>query len=112
MASNGGPDLDTSHLWKNDSIEERIFSAALICLEGHYNQAPVMGQQSMAKVTSIVSKTLEKTHTLKDVRSVTQRQPYRGQESVKTDQHAGNSCHETCGYGYGCVVLCVRQYVT
>lgn len=55
-------------MWKNDTIEERIFSASLICLEGHYNQSPVMGPQSIAKVTSIVSKTLEKTHTFKDVR--------------------------------------------
>ncbi|KAI0379034.1 hypothetical protein F5Y04DRAFT_139462 [Hypomontagnella monticulosa] len=66
-------DTDAVKMWKNDSIEERIFSAALICLEGHYNQSPVMGPQSIAKVTSIVSKTLEKTHTFKDVREVLSR---------------------------------------
>ncbi|KAI1406823.1 hypothetical protein F5Y13DRAFT_176287 [Hypoxylon sp. FL1857] len=66
-------DPDSAKMWKNDSIEERIFSAALICLEGHYNQSPVLGLQSLTKVTSIVSKTLEKTHTFKDVREVLSR---------------------------------------
>ncbi|OTA56318.1 hypothetical protein K449DRAFT_387696 [Hypoxylon sp. EC38] len=66
-------DPDSAKMWKNDSIEERIFSAALICLEGHYNQSPVLGPQSIAKATSIVSKTLEKTHTFKDVREVLSR---------------------------------------
>lgn len=61
-------DTDQAKMWRNDSIEERIFAAALICLEGHYNQSPVMGPQSIAKVTGIVSKTLEKTHTFKEVR--------------------------------------------
>lgn len=61
-------DPDAAKMWKHDSIEERIFSAALICLEGHYNQSPAMGPQSIGKVASIVSKTLEKTHTFKDVR--------------------------------------------
>ncbi|RYP30826.1 hypothetical protein DL767_006039 [Monosporascus sp. MG133] len=73
MASSGGLEIDPVHVWKNDSIEERIFSAALICLEGHYMQSPVMGPQSIAKVMSIVSKTLEKTHTFKDVREVLSR---------------------------------------
>ncbi|KAI1490764.1 hypothetical protein F5X96DRAFT_694153 [Biscogniauxia mediterranea] len=63
-------DVDPPHMWKNDSIEERTFAAALICLEGHYTQSPVMGPQSIAKVISIVSKTLEKTHTFKDVREL------------------------------------------
>ncbi|KAI0888481.1 uncharacterized protein GGS22DRAFT_155987 [Annulohypoxylon maeteangense] len=66
-------DPEKANVWKNDSIEERIFSASLICLEGHYNQAPTMGSQSLAKVTGIVSKTLEKTHTFKDVREILSR---------------------------------------
>lgn len=70
MASTGGLDTDPVHVWRNDSIEERIFGAALICLEGHYMQSPVMGPQSISKVMGIVSKTLEKTHTFKDVRYV------------------------------------------
>lgn len=70
MASNGEFDPDPPHAWKEDSIEERSFGAGLICLEGHYTQSPVMGPLSIAKVMSIVSKTLEKTHTFKDVRYV------------------------------------------
>lgn len=57
-------------MWKQDSIEERGFAAALICLEGHYQQSPAMGPQSVARVMSIISKTLEKTHTNKDVREL------------------------------------------
>ncbi|KAI5922408.1 hypothetical protein F4810DRAFT_263375 [Camillea tinctor] len=63
-------DVDPAHMWKHDSIEERTFAAALICLEGHYTQSPVMGPQSISKVISIISKTLEKTHTFKDVREL------------------------------------------
>ncbi|KAI0459200.1 hypothetical protein F5B21DRAFT_457546 [Xylaria acuta] len=63
-------DTDPLHMWKHDSIEERSFAAALICLEGHYQQSPVMGPQSITRVMSIVSKTLEKTHTYKDVREI------------------------------------------
>ncbi|KAH9907322.1 hypothetical protein F4778DRAFT_721386 [Xylariomycetidae sp. FL2044] len=70
MPSSVGLDVDPPHLWKDDSIEERIFAAALICLEGHYMQSPVMGTQSLSKVMGIISKTLEKTHTVKDVREV------------------------------------------
>ncbi|KXJ96715.1 hypothetical protein Micbo1qcDRAFT_2502 [Microdochium bolleyi] len=73
MAGVGEQDLDPAHLWKNDSIEERIFSAALMCLEAHYLQSPVMGAQPMIKVLTIITKTLEKTHTLKDVREVLSR---------------------------------------
>ncbi|KAI4864121.1 hypothetical protein F4820DRAFT_424650 [Hypoxylon rubiginosum] len=64
---------DGAKMWEDDSIEERIFCAALICLEGHYNQSPVMGPQTVGKATGIVSKTLEKTHTFKDVREVLSR---------------------------------------
>lgn len=51
-----------------ETIEERCFSAALICLEGHYTQSPPMGPQTTARVSSMVSKTLEKTHTLRKAR--------------------------------------------
>ncbi|KAI0863975.1 hypothetical protein F4860DRAFT_466562 [Xylaria cubensis] len=70
MATPARLDTDPPHMWKQDSIEERGFAAALICLEGHYQQSPVMGPQSITKVMSIVSKTLEKTHTYKDVREI------------------------------------------
>lgn len=52
----------------NESIEERCFSAALICLEGHYTESPPMGPLTSAKVTTMISRTLEKTHTSKEVR--------------------------------------------
>lgn len=51
-----------------ESIEERCFSAALVCLEGHYTQAPPMGPQTTAKVNSLIAKTLEKTHTCRKSR--------------------------------------------
>ncbi|KAH6647654.1 hypothetical protein BKA67DRAFT_578159 [Truncatella angustata] len=73
MASSGEIDTDPPHAWRKDSIEERSFGAGLICLEGHYTQSPVMGPLSIAKVMGIISKTLEKTHTFKDVREILSR---------------------------------------
>ncbi|KAJ0284653.1 hypothetical protein COL940_003974 [Colletotrichum noveboracense] len=55
-----------------ESIEERCFSAALICLEGHYT-IPPMGPQTAARVSSMIAKTLEKTHTFKHVRETLSR---------------------------------------
>lgn len=52
----------------HESIEERCFAAALICLEGHYTDSPPMGPQTNAKVVSMISRTLEKTHASKEVR--------------------------------------------
>ncbi|KAI6784516.1 uncharacterized protein J7T54_006561 [Emericellopsis cladophorae] len=51
-----------------ETIEERCFHAALICLEGHYVQAPAMGLQTTARVNSLVGKALEKTHTCRKSR--------------------------------------------
>lgn len=51
-----------------ETIEERCFSAALVCLDGHYKQAPPMGPKTAARVSSMISKTLEKTHTLRKAR--------------------------------------------
>lgn len=50
------------------SIEERCFTAALVCLEGHYTESPPMGPKTHAKVIGMVSKSLEKTHASKDIR--------------------------------------------
>lgn len=50
------------------SIEERCFTAALVCLEGHYTDSPPMGPKTHAKVIGMISKSLEKTHASKDVR--------------------------------------------
>ncbi|KAF5134414.1 hypothetical protein E5D57_005048 [Metarhizium anisopliae] len=58
-----------------ESIEERCFSAALICLEGHFTQSPPMGPQTAARVNSMISKTLEKTHTLRTARLVITQTP-------------------------------------
>lgn len=52
----------------SESIEERILSAALICLEGHFTQSPPMGPATTARVNSMISKTLEKTHTFRKAR--------------------------------------------
>jgi hypothetical protein len=52
----------------DETIEERCFSAALTCLEGHFTQSPPMGPLTAARVNSIISRTLEKTHTLRKVR--------------------------------------------
>lgn len=52
----------------SESIEERCFSASLICLEGHYTSSPPMGPMTASRVSSMVAKTLEKTHTFKHVR--------------------------------------------
>jgi palmitoyltransferase len=62
------PVPDSSSTTSNESIEERCFAAALICLEGHYTDSPAMGPQTNAKVVSMVSRTLEKTHGSKEVR--------------------------------------------
>ncbi|KAG7109251.1 hypothetical protein HYQ44_011787 [Verticillium longisporum] len=52
----------------SESIEERCFSAALICLEGHYTSSPPMGPMTANKVSGMIAKILEKTHTFKHVR--------------------------------------------
>lgn len=51
-----------------ETIEERCFSAALVCLDGHFKHAPPMGPKTAARVSSMISKTLEKTHTLRKAR--------------------------------------------
>ncbi|GJC96617.1 essential cytoplasmic protein [Colletotrichum higginsianum] len=67
------PDLDLEDDAPGyETIEERCFSAALICLEGHYT-IPPMGPQTAARVSSMIAKTLEKTHTFKHVRETLSR---------------------------------------
>jgi hypothetical protein len=55
---------------RDETIEERCFYAALICLEGHYTSSPPMGPLTRARVTKMVSRTLEKTHAFREVRLV------------------------------------------
>ncbi|KAK2929851.1 Ataxin-10 domain [Fusarium oxysporum f. sp. vasinfectum] len=57
----------------DETIEERCFAAALVCLEGHYTQSPPMGPQTAAKVSSMITKTLEKTHTIRKAREAISR---------------------------------------
>lgn len=54
----------------SESIEERVLSAALICIAGHFTQSPPMGPLTAARVSSMISKTLEKTHTFRKARLV------------------------------------------
>ena len=68
MASPGKQNAESPSAWRKDSIEERAFGAGLICLEGHYLGMPTMGPLSMNKVINVITRTMEKTHTLKDVR--------------------------------------------
>lgn len=68
MASPGRQNAESPSPWRKDSIEERAFGAGLICLEGHYLGAPIMGPLSMNKVLLLIGRTMDKTHTLKDVR--------------------------------------------
>lgn len=63
------PSYATDPKGGSETIEERCFTAALICLEGHFTQIPPMGPLTAAKVSSIISRTLEKTHTLRTARS-------------------------------------------
>ncbi|KAI1815923.1 hypothetical protein GGS20DRAFT_540732 [Poronia punctata] len=70
MASPVRLDTDPSHQWRESPIEERSFAATLITLEGHYMQAPPLGAQNFARTMGMISKTLEKTHTYKDVREM------------------------------------------
>ncbi|KAH6992184.1 hypothetical protein EDB82DRAFT_428485 [Fusarium venenatum] len=64
------PQEDGQH---DETIEERCFSAALICLEGHFTQSPPMGPHTAAKVSSMINKTLEKTHTFRKTREAVSR---------------------------------------
>jgi len=72
LATGNVPPVDrirSSSPASKQSIEEIAFSAALICLEGHYNdEPPIPGHKSRAKVMAMVTKTLEKTHSIKEVR--------------------------------------------
>ena len=53
------------------TTEELCFSSALTCFEGYLKLDSGIGPKTMAYVTKLVTRTLEKTHHLKDVRYVT-----------------------------------------
>lgn len=68
LAEYAAPAAEIDNDGQGETIEERCFSAALICLEGHYTHSPPMGPLTAARVGSMVSRTLEKTHTLRAAR--------------------------------------------
>lgn len=83
-----------------ESVEERSFSAALICLEGHFTQSPPMGPQTATRVSSIISKTLEKTHTVRKARYVPESDPtlHRRQLNKKgADRSLQRGTVQECG---------------
>ncbi|KXX83452.1 hypothetical protein MMYC01_200031 [Madurella mycetomatis] len=50
------------------TIEELCFTSSMSCFEGWLKLDPAIGPRTMAYVTKFISRTLEKTHNLKDVR--------------------------------------------
>ncbi|KAK0703305.1 hypothetical protein B0T26DRAFT_744233 [Lasiosphaeria miniovina] len=50
------------------SIEELCFTTAMSCYEGRLKRDPAIGPQTMAMVAKFISRTLETTHNLRDVR--------------------------------------------
>ncbi|KAK3303525.1 uncharacterized protein B0T15DRAFT_439111 [Chaetomium strumarium] len=50
------------------SIEELCFTSAMSCFEGWLKLDPAIGPRTMAYVTKFITRTLEKTQNLKDVR--------------------------------------------
>lgn len=54
------------------TIEELCFTSALSCFEGYLKLDSGIGPKTMAYVIKLVTRTLEKTHHLKDVRYVAQ----------------------------------------
>ncbi|KAK3381379.1 hypothetical protein B0H63DRAFT_202101 [Podospora didyma] len=55
------------------SIEELCFSSALSCFEGWLKLDPAIGHRTMNYVTKFITRTLEKTHNLKNVRETLSR---------------------------------------
>ena len=52
------------------TIEERCFQSALICLEGHFQQLPGFGSRTFARVKKMVNNTLDMSLNKGDVRYV------------------------------------------
>ncbi|KAK0629126.1 hypothetical protein B0T17DRAFT_177330 [Bombardia bombarda] len=55
------------------TVEELCFSSAMSCFEAWLKLDPAIGPRTMAYVTKFISRTLEKTHNLKDVRETLSR---------------------------------------
>ena len=50
------------------TVEELCFASAMSCFEGWLKMDPAIGPRTMSYVTTFISRTLEKTHNLKEVR--------------------------------------------
>lgn len=50
------------------TVEELCFASAMSCFEGWLKMDPAIGPRTMSYVTKFISRTLEKTHNLKEVR--------------------------------------------
>jgi hypothetical protein len=66
LAEFGAPEATDSR--RPLSVEELCFTSAMSCFEGWLKLDPAIGPRTMAYVTKFISRTLEKTHNLKDVR--------------------------------------------
>ncbi|KAJ4415091.1 hypothetical protein N0V85_002871, partial [Neurospora sp. IMI 360204] len=55
------------------TVEELCFASAMSCFEGWLKMDPAIGPRTMSYVTKFISRTLEKTHNLKEVRETLSR---------------------------------------
>ncbi|KAK3941677.1 hypothetical protein QBC46DRAFT_382273 [Diplogelasinospora grovesii] len=62
------PAADRSSSHHSLTIEELTFCSAMSCFEGWLKTDPAIGNRTMTFVTKFITKTLDKTHNLKDVR--------------------------------------------
>lgn len=87
------------------SIEELCFTSAMSCFEGWLKLDPAIGPRTMAYVTKFISRTLEKTHNLKDVRYV---EADLTSDSRFLTQSQGNTISERRGLDMAHQGLCRR----
>ena len=69
LAPNGQPAEGGSRVL---TVEELCFTSAMSCFEGWLKLDPAIGPRTMKYVTQFITKTLEKSHNLKEVRYVSQ----------------------------------------
>jgi len=69
LAPNGQPAEGGSRVL---TVEELCFTSAMSCFEGWLKLDPAIGLRTMKYVTQFITKTLEKSHNLKEVRYVSQ----------------------------------------
>lgn len=62
------PTLTEEHRRRNITVEELCFTSAMNLLEAYFQHDPAVGPRTMPYITKFITKTLEKTHSLKEVR--------------------------------------------